>query len=95
MEHCCNKMNAYATEKNSLLDYDSYIRSFMFFVDSPNGTHEHMNYCPWCGTQLPEELTEKWINLLNKKFGIEEPFREWDRIPPEFKTDAWWKRRGL
>jgi hypothetical protein len=94
-KYCCKKMKAYTTEKNSLVDYDSYTRRYSFFVDSPNGTHEFMEYCPWCGTQLPAVLADTWCDILKKDFNIDDLFREWDRVPTEFKTDEWWKKRGL
>jgi hypothetical protein len=96
MEHCCQNMDAYATEANCLVKYDPSDRSYHFILnDDPHGTHQVMWFCPWCGSKLPEELGEEWGRILKADFGIEEPFREWDRVPPEFKTDEWWKKRGL
>jgi hypothetical protein len=76
MEHCCQNMDAYATEKNSLVDYDSYTRSYTFFVDSPNGTHQAIWFCPWCGAKLPELLADTWVAILKKEYDIDDPFRE-------------------
>jgi len=54
-----------------------------------------MYFCPWCGSQLPEGLGDEWAKILKEEYKLDNPFKEWDRVPPEFKTDEWWKRRGL
>jgi hypothetical protein len=94
-EHCCDVMDYYIFEKDGLVDYVPEGRSYNFLIDSPNGTHQEMWFCPWCGTKLPEDLGEEWGRILKEEYGLEEPFRTWDKVPPEFKTDEWWKRRGL
>ena len=43
-----------------------------------------------------DKIIEKWDEILEKEYGITEPFFEdKDRVPPEFWTDEWWKKRGL
>ena len=89
-------MDAYASQKNSLLEYIPESRSYNFILyDHPHGTHQTLWFCPWCGIKLPEELGEEWGRILKEEFNIEEPFRAWDRVPSEFKSDEWWKKRGL
>ena len=99
LEFCCNNMEAYATEKNSLVDYEPRYRSYSFYVyNHPHGTRQEMWFCPWCGANLPENLSDKWDKILSEEYNLEKP--TWlpansKKIPPEFKTDAWWKSRGL
>ena len=56
-------------------------------------------YCPFCGTKLPSSLDEVDMEpFLRKEYGWTDndcwgyPMRE---LPEEFKTDEWWKKRGL
>jgi hypothetical protein len=54
-----------------------------------------IHFCPWCGGKLPTDLTDTWFDLLKKEHGIEFPFCEdRGRVPVEFRSDEWWKKRG-
>lgn len=53
-------------------------------------------FCPRCGTKFPHELGDEWYEILQEEYGIEDPMDEdAHRLPEEFKTDEWWKKRGL
>lgn len=98
MKHCCPTMNIYASKKNDILKYEANIRSYDFLTpNGESGDLKSFQYCPWCSTKLPEDLDEEWGEALEKDHGISEPFIETDYedLPEEFKTDAWWKKRGL
>ena len=56
-----------------------------------------IRYWPWCSKKLPENLSEKWYEILESEYGLDELYKK-DRekyIPPAFLTDEWWKKRGL
>ena len=101
LKHCCEIMNAYAEKINNrdLIDYMPEIRSYSFLLHRNGkdiGLQHDFWYCPWCGTELPESLSFKIGDVLEEEYGITE--KDWDdesRIPEEFKSDAWWKKRGL
>jgi hypothetical protein len=54
-------------------------------------------YCPWCGKKLPESLRDQYFDILEKEYGVEPAFdiKEDPHVPLDFKSDAWWKKRGL
>ena len=56
-------------------------------------------YCPFCGKKLPEELYDSDMDdILQKEYGwTKEYCAQYPRpeLPEEFKTDEWWKKRGL
>ena len=55
-------------------------------------------YCPWCGTKLPKELGDEWVDTLYHEYGLKSPCEgdeDADKVPEEFKSDKWWKKRGL
>ncbi len=54
-------------------------------------------FCPFCGTKLPKRLVGERFEILQKEYGITDPYdkKQKKRIPAEFMTDEWWKKRGL
>ena len=108
LEHCCEHMDKYVTDRENdlLIDYESCVRSYCFRLYHDGkylGAAQEFWYCPWCGGKLPDDLNEKWGELLEQEHGFisdDHFFNEngqWDEslIPEEFRTDEWWKKRGL
>ena len=54
-----------------------------------------MCYCPFCGAELHKYLLEEYRDELEKAVGKEYCDIKEDEIPEEFKSDEWWKKRGL
>lgn len=59
-------------------------------------------YCPYCGKRMPKLLygidengNRPYDDALEEAVGKEFCDITEDEIPEEFKTDEWWKRRGL
>ena len=54
-------------------------------------------YCCMCGAKLPEKLDKKWTEELQKTYGRQLSWRVYQEgdIPFEFRTDEWWRKRGL
>ena len=98
MEHCCESMDFLCKRDNTItcyIDTRGY-RLLLDKADQIDGTHERLEYCPWCGSKLPEDLTYKIEEVLEKEYGITDPWdTEEDKVPAEFHTDEWWKKRGL
>lgn len=95
-EHCCHNMNYYTNTNGDLVEYDSSIRQYYLLHQGEYGTNQKMQYCPWCGTKLPESLNTVWGKILKEDYGLDDPcIDDADKVPEEFKTDEWWKKRGL
>lgn len=80
--------------------YDVADRSFFVYDAGDNHHGVCIKYCPFCGTELPQNLIdERWDTIL-EELGVDylteddgnPPKKE---LPPEFQTDEWWKKRGL
>lgn len=97
MEHCCQQMYYHATEENSLIKYNPEDRTYRFILhDDSEGAYLALYYCPWCGKKLPKELGEEWCKVVKEELGLDYVFaEEWATLPEEYKTDKWWKKRGL
>ena len=92
---CCSVADIIITKKKGPLHY--YPKTRRYLLDIINDYAMALAiYCPWCGTELPKSLAEQWHVILETEYGIEDPDlpRNAHKVPAEFKTDEWWKKRG-
>jgi hypothetical protein len=94
--NCCPLMKIFLENPKTLLQYYPIVREYAFTISNSPAV-QLLSYCPWCGTKLPESLEDTYYEILEKEYGI---FRGVDikhdrRIPQEFKSNEWWKKRGL
>ena len=101
-QHCCPTMNKYLdpkTTEGELLIYNRDVRTYRFILhenEDKSGWYVPILYCPWCGKKVPKDLDQEWGETLEKEYGLtREARRDDSKIPEEFKTDEWWKKRGL
>ena len=94
--YCCENMKVFIEDPRIKMGYNQTHRMYYLEITS-TGTIYLIDYCPACGTMLPENLVDKWTNILKKEFNIDDPYaKEQSKlIPEEFKTDEWWKKRNL
>lgn len=59
-------------------------------VNDGGSSKVRIQYCPWCGSRLPESKRERWSDEL-EEMGIFEP--DDPRIPDSFRTDEWWREK--
>jgi hypothetical protein len=93
--HCCLTMDAELSRGDALLYYSLRFREYG--VKIPNSTGGMlMNYSICCGKKVPESVRDEWYDILEKEYGLERPDGEdKKKVPAEFWTDEWWKKRGL
>lgn len=90
-KHCCKNMSFFLQEGKVGISYTNYERLYSIDLRHIDALQK-IYYCPWCGSKLPKALDDKWLDDL-KKLGFKDPNKQ--QIPEEFKTDEWWKKRGL
>ncbi len=79
---------------NPIVMYKPRVREYLISHSEEVGTH--MEYCPYCGKKMPKTLWNEWYSILKKEYGIIDPLvDDEDKVPKEFWTDEWWKKRGL
>jgi hypothetical protein len=89
---CCGTMLAGLLDGRTAIKYEPRLREYWLIGQAKD---IYIEYCPWCQTTLPQELRETFAELLSN-IGIEDVWDEDDvNIPQEFKSDEWWKKRGL
>lgn len=93
---CCVTMMECTDEndQDSTIRYTATDRHYALLrFDRSAGAIE---FCPWCGSQLPPDLSNIKFKILQEEYGIEDPYNDdRDKLPPEFETDEWWRKRGL
>ena len=56
---------------------------------------KNANFCPYCGAKLHQYLIHEYRDELEKALDKEYCDITPDEIPEEFKSDEWWRKRGL
>jgi hypothetical protein len=97
--HCCLIMdynvNKSSSENVSPCFYNPKFREYYLQETRGKGSRK-INFCPYCGTKLPQDLSDLWFDILEKELGLD-PWipKQRKKIPADFLTDEWWKKRGL
>ena len=105
---CCNDLRRFVTyfdapEPNRIVLYKHVWRMFSipYGESDSKGLGVSIDYCPFCGTRLPRSLEDEWDTHLEDEHGLvwdenKEYFDDFlKRVPDEFRSDEWWKKRGL
>jgi hypothetical protein len=90
---CCKGMY------NDLLDgvfaYDEKFREYScHMANTTDQYYQVVRYCPYCGAKLLP-LDDEYDDALEEAVGKEFCDIKEEEIPEEFKSDEWWKKRGL
>ncbi|MDP5210232.1 hypothetical protein [Microbulbifer sp. 2205BS26-8] len=93
MKQCCCKDMLSALNSDVGVIYIPKFREYGISILDGGSSFLKIVFCPWCGTKLPLSLRDKWFDLLEEEFGIEDT--ENDHIPKEMRGDTWWRIRGL
>lgn len=89
---CCNSMWSSIT-KYKTIDYTQFLRTYGILIG--NDAIRMLSFCPWCGKKLPEELTSTICDVIEREFNVSEANIFDPNLPEEFRTDEWWRKRGL
>ena len=96
--YCCDKMEEKVSYKciqhtnifdcpDNLIYYTETFNEYGIIIHNGGQSYICIEYCPWCGTKLPESKRMEWFDKL-RNMGYESPLFD-DSIPEEFKTKAW------
>ena len=91
MKNCCEQMNYHIHNRERIIRYHASTRSYGIKVTKT--VTQSIYYCPWCGKELPKDLTKELGDIVFDELNLDD-FQD-PRMPEEFKTDEWWKKRGL
>jgi hypothetical protein len=85
---CCDEMLRFTSENELGLIYLDKFREFGIEYRDGGASYQHIRFCPFCGTCLPNSVRDKWFDDIEAK-GLD-PWSE--EIPEEYKSSAWWER---
>jgi hypothetical protein len=84
----------YAVNEAGIIEYDALFREYLFNISENSAVQ--LYFCPWCGVKFKKRLSNEYFDILEKEYGVTIPdLDNFTNIPDEFKTDEWWKKRGL
>ena len=90
---CCRGM--FVDLFDNVCEFDTTYKRFYIHLLRENEAYwQTLGYCPYCGTKLPN-LSDEYDDCLEEAVGKEYCDITEDEIPEEFKSDVWWKKRGL
>lgn len=95
-EYCCNRMKkAFDTNKYGLHFDKRFCETFCDRRDL-KGCYWHWDYCPFCGKCIKDK-GDLYRKILRTELNISDMYEDGveEKLPEEFKTDEWWKKRGL
>lgn len=100
-DFCCERLQAWIKCKDCPLRYYPEFRAYSMTVPQYLLRKNEIwvgfpvSFCPACGTKFPPDLSEERMKILKNEYGIKDTYFQKKLIPKEFKTDEWWKKRGL
>ncbi|MGC4093049.1 MAG: hypothetical protein QM756_35210 [Polyangiaceae bacterium] len=97
--HCCTDMARSVSTQcdehadrfdcpDALLHYSPKFCEYGLIVHDGGTATCLIQFCPWCGTQLPESQRTRWFDEL-ERLGFSDPNDP--AIPQRFLSDEWWK----
>ncbi|MDH5382478.1 MAG: hypothetical protein OEW75_16615 [Cyclobacteriaceae bacterium] len=95
---CCDNMSNHSGKSNELDDlhdsdaimvYVSKFDEYGILIKDGGSSYIQIQYCPWCGTKLPDSKRDEWFDELEKR-GFYTPFNS--EVPEEFESDRWYKK---
>ena len=94
MKHCCKEMGFFLKEGKIGISYDMKTRSYGVNLRGSSGIQK-INFCPWCSSKLPTDLTENFFSELSIVLNRHATLFDIDQAPSEFHSDEWLEKRGL
>jgi hypothetical protein len=99
LNHCCERMaeelarapddtGAQADAVDVLVAYSLVFDEYGIVVHDGGKSYVRIDFCPWCGTRLPESKRDQWFEAL-EAMGID-PLS--DAVPPAYRSDEWRKK---
>ena len=90
-EPCCKEMKNCIESGIYDMSYNKIFNEFRC-LRRDGGVSWEFYYCPFCGKPTKSKY-DIYLKTLKNEFKIDDS--DESLIPEEFKSDAWWKKRGL
>jgi hypothetical protein len=87
---CCLKFKM-LLESGSTVLYLPQTRTYLLSIEE--GITYSLHYCPCCGKEFPEDLTDKLTHIVYEELELEG--YDDNRLPAQFKSDEWWQKETM
>ena len=95
IEHTCDVHDSPFDCADHIIYYSDVFDEYGIIIHDGGSSYITINYCPFCGKQLPKSKRDIYFNILENDLNYSNE-DIWDgKIPEEFKSDAWWQKRNL
>jgi hypothetical protein len=97
MRHCCEELNKHLEDGEVAISYHPVFRRYDIELSNKNAMQE-ITYCPWCGAKFLKPLWDEFWDIIFDELKIDTDtfhFMEDPLVPEEFKSEEWWRKRGL
>jgi hypothetical protein len=85
VEHVCDEHGTADDCPDKLVGLSLRFQEYGLLVhDGPEPSAVLIDYCPWCGTRLPESQRDRWFDELERR-GLDNP----DDAPADMQTESW------
>jgi hypothetical protein len=87
--HLCAGLAHALADPDIPLVYNDLFREYSIPIQEGGSSFMLIEFCPFCGTKLPESLRDEWFDRLDH-LGLEPGSPE---LPLDMRSGAWWRRR--
>jgi hypothetical protein len=86
--HICEGIASALADPDIPLVYDDKFREYGIPVQDGGSSVVVIEFCPFCGTKLPDPLRDEWFDRLDQ-LGLEP---DSPGLPLDMRSGAWWRR---
>jgi hypothetical protein len=90
LDHQCEQHPNPFDCADSLIYYSPRYDEYGIIIHDGGSSYMAIDYCPWCGSRLPESKRDLWFERLGS-LGYDNPTEQ--DIPKEYLTGAWYSER--
>ena len=76
---------------DNLVSYISKFDEYGLIIHDGGTASCLINFCPWCGTKLPESKRYEWFDTL-ESLGFDDPAE--DDISREYRSNEWYEGKA-
>ncbi|PLK48025.1 hypothetical protein [Uliginosibacterium sp. TH139] len=99
MKHCCEAMTAQIERQcdvhsdqfscpDALISYFEKFDEYGIIIHDGGSAVISIEFCPLCGTKLPESKRDRWFNEL-EAMGFDDPSEQ--DIPEKYHSSKWYR----
>ncbi len=98
-KHCCERIVLALNNRDNPVEYNAIFREYGIRLIKHSASLELIAHCPWCAVKLLPSLRKNFFKIVESQYGIEDDgffdLADNSRLPEEFHSDKWWKKRKL